>query len=180
MSAPGFGLLGPRTAIANWFVRRRAFAFMVFTLGSGAAGIVLTPLMAQVADAASWRVAWVLMGMLVWAVAPLAWFTVRRRPEDVGLLPDGVARDEPGERLDFVTGEAAWTVADALRTRTFWLLTAGFTLHNMEPPFFTLGDYFDLNANTADVGVTVNYYLAFVADACENDNRAFDTFTSMP
>ena len=135
LAAPGFGMLGPRTAIANWFVRKRSLAFMFFTFGSATAGIVLVPVMTQVATGPGWRVAWLLMGVLVWTVAPLAWFTVRRRPEDVGLLPDGdssaegAARPDPSVSKESVLREdAAWTVGEALRTRAFWLVTFGMTL----------------------------------------------------
>ena len=134
LSTPGFGLLGPRVAIANWFIRRRPLAFMIFTFGSATAGIVLAPTMAWVADVWSWRTAWVLMGLLAWALAPMSWLAVRRRPEDLGLLPDG---DQPAkERPDIsgapepptTSGEPVWTVREALHTRAFWMLTFGFML----------------------------------------------------
>ena len=129
--APGFGMLGPRAAIANWFVRRRAFAFMVFTFGSATAGILVAPVVAQIAEAASWRLGWVLMAFLVWAIAPLAWFTVRRRPEDMGLLPDGADPGKPGAVPEAVAEEAVFTVSEAMHTRTFWLLTAGMMLTSL-------------------------------------------------
>ena len=129
--APGFGMLGPRAAIANWFVRRRAFAFMVFTFGSATAGILVAPIVAQIAEAASWRLGWVLMAFLVWAIAPLAWFTVRRRPEDMGLLPDGADPGKPGAVPEAVAEEAVFTVSEAMHTRTFWLLTAGMMLTSL-------------------------------------------------
>lgn len=134
-ATPGFGLLGPRAAIANWFIRKRSLAFMFFTFGSATAGIVLAPAMAQVATGPGWRLAWVLMGVLVWVVAPLAWLTVRRRPEDVGLLPDGAALDGAVNRSGSSSAgpgaldqDVVWTVRAALRTRAFWLATVGLTL----------------------------------------------------
>ena len=61
----------------------------------------------------------------------------RRRPEDLGLLPDGDAPEE-GTNADGTGApprapivESPWTVREALRTRTFWLLTVGFLLISM-------------------------------------------------
>jgi sugar phosphate permease len=155
LTVPGLTTLGPIASISNWFIRRRAQAIMFFTFGSAMAGLVLAPLMAAVAADLSWRVAWVLMGLLLLAIAPLAWWSIRRRPEDVGLLPDGdvvasavaalpalvhatavgtasqpatatVAADPAGAGQPLV--EPRFTAAMAVRSRSFWLLTLGFTL----------------------------------------------------
>lgn len=136
LASPGFGHLGPVVALANWFVRRRALAFMLFTFGSATAGIFLTRIAAVVAAGYGWRAVWVLMGVMVWLLVPLTWASVRRRPEDVGLLPDGDRvlppaaastaasnGDAPAEPI-----EVQWTAREALRTPAFWLLTLGFTL----------------------------------------------------
>jgi MFS family permease len=89
LAVPGLMTLGPGVAIANWFIRRRALAFTLYSLGSATAGIVLAPLVAQIVERAGWRAGWLLLGVLLWCVAPLAWLIVRRRPEDLGLHPDG-------------------------------------------------------------------------------------------
>ena len=144
VASVGFNHLGPVVALANWFVRRRAVAFMLFTVGSATAGIALAPLMGQVEAAYGWRVVWVVMGVSVCSIAPLAWITIRRRPDDLGLLPDGdtapptlsreaapaaaqrAASLEDGGVLEGTSRE--WTVHEALHTRAFWLTTVGFTL----------------------------------------------------
>ena len=141
LAQPGLGLVGPRVVIANWFVRKRARAFVIFTLGTSAAGLVAAPVAALIDDQYGWRLVWVILGLLCLSIAPLSWWAVRRRPEDSGLLPDG---DEPERSFD---GEASpdqanvgsretaidlpWTVREALHTRTFWLLTCGFLLVSM-------------------------------------------------
>ena len=132
LATPGFGLLGPVVVIANWFIRRRALAFMLYTFGSATAGIVLAPAMAAVASGWGWRSAWLVMGILTCLVAPLSWLTIRRRPEDLGLRPDGL--EEPAASAagtgssNAAPAEAGWTVREALHTRAYWLLTVGFTL----------------------------------------------------
>ncbi len=125
----GFNLLGPVVALANWFVRRRSVAFMFFTAGSATAGIALAPLMGQVEAAYGWRFVWLLMGIIVCSIAPLAWITIRRRPDDLGLLPDGDLEPPARGASEAVAGYGReWTVREALHTRAFWLTTIGFTL----------------------------------------------------
>ena len=136
LTTPGFQLLGPVVVIANWFIRRRALAFMLYTFGSATAGIVLAPVMAFVASTWGWRTAWLTMGICICLLAPISWITVRRRPEDVGLVPDGL--DEASAGANSASGpagatatEAPWTVREALHTRAYWLLTAGFALQSL-------------------------------------------------
>jgi sugar phosphate permease len=132
LTTPGLSTLGPVVAISNWFVRKRAQAIMFYTFGSATAGLVLAPMMAAVADEISWRAAWLLMGLMLWLVAPLAWLTVRHRPEDVGLRPDGGAPAAPSSAMPPATLddelERYWTVEKALKSRSFWLLALGFML----------------------------------------------------
>ena len=172
IATPGFGLLGPRAAIANWFIRKRSLAFMFFTFGSATAGIALAPAMAQVATGPGWRVAWLLMGVLVWAVAPLAWFTVRRRPEDVGLLPDGASSAEGTTRPDpsvsegsVLSEDVAWTVGEALRTRAFWLVTFGMTLTSLPASsiFVHMAPYLVTKGYTLATGASVVSVYGFAA-----------------
>ena len=135
IAQPGVGLLGPRVAISNWFVRKRAQAFVWFTLGSATAGIIAAPVAAWIDVRYGWRLVWVILGLMSLSVTPLAWAAIRRRPEDVGLLPDG---DSPADvaarvasRVASGVREVNWTVREALRTRSFWLITLGFLMVSM-------------------------------------------------
>lgn len=135
--ALGFGLtipnlvgLSPRAAIANWFIRKRSIATTFFSLGSSAAGIFIAPLVAWAANAFNWQTSWALLGFIAWTVIPVAWFSIKRRPEDIGLLPDG---DTPVATSTISTeavkiAEVQWTVPEALRTSSYWLVIAGFML----------------------------------------------------
>ena len=134
IAQPGLGLLGPRVVIANWFVRKRAKAFVIFTLGSSAAGVIAVPIAAWIDIHYGWQVVWKILGILCISVAPLSWWLIRKRPEDVGLRPDGdpveaVDGSTPAPALDVAS--SAWTVREALRTRSFWWLTIGFLLVSM-------------------------------------------------
>jgi sugar phosphate permease len=55
-------------------------------------------------------------------MAPIAYFLTRNRPEDVGLSPDGEERPDTEISASPFFTEESWTVKEAMRTRSFWLL----------------------------------------------------------
>ena len=163
LGQPGVGLLGPRVSIANWFVRKRAKAFVLFTFGSATAGIVAAPAAGWIDVHYGWRLVWVILGVMALSVAPLAWITIRRRPEDMGLLPDGDAPEGTTTNADGATTvtppmrEAPWTVRQALRTRAFWLLTLGFLLTSMPGGtiFINISGFVQTHGFSREIGASV-------------------------
>ena len=118
--------LGIYGAVTNWFVRRRARANSLASLAQ-MLGLVLMPLVAHFAILGSgWRGGWVAVGLTVLIVGFVpVWLFMARRPEDLGLRPDG--RPAPGATgRETPVEEPAFTRAQALATPAFWLL-AGFT-----------------------------------------------------
>ena len=122
--------IGSSVAVSQWFIKKRGRATGVLFL-SHSAGMVLFPLMAAIIiQTRGWQDAWVFLGLFVWiaALAPV-FFLIIRRPEDVGLRPDGDAAadvDTPAEGT--VQKGPVWTLSEAMRTPTLWLLAlaAGF------------------------------------------------------
>ena len=115
--------LGGHTVIANWFVRRRAFATAVAVNGSRL-GLGLWPLLgAALIAALGWREAvWVVGGLMaLLALFPLI-AIVSRQPEDVGLHPDGRPLPVEQEGRTPQAVEHQWRPREAVRTRAFWLL----------------------------------------------------------
>jgi len=117
-----------QAAIVNWFVRMRGRTMGLSHMALPVAQSALVPLAMVVVVADSWRTVYVAVAAacVVLCVLPAA-VLMRRRPEDVGLHPDGAAGPvgsaaaghlARGRDFSFYAGEA-------LRTRTFWLLTAG-------------------------------------------------------
>jgi hypothetical protein len=92
------------------------------------AGMALLPLAVQlVLLVSSWRTAWAMMAIMVLSLSVLPSLRfLRRRPEDMGLLPDGAASEaEAAEMAEATAAEAEeqWTLGEALRTPALWLLT---------------------------------------------------------
>ncbi len=116
--------LGGHTVIANWFVRRRAFATAVAVNGSRL-GLGIWPLLGAALIAAfGWREALWMVGalMALLALFPLV-AIVSRQPEDVGLHPDGSPLPVAQQgRKQSTLEERHWRPREAVRTQAFWLL----------------------------------------------------------
>ncbi len=123
----GVTSLGSTVTVSNWFVRNRGVALGITLLGSRA-GVALLPLAVQlVLLAASWRTAWAMLGVMVLALSVLPSLRfLRRRPEDMGLQPDGLAEEAaPAKAVEEAASdsEEQWTLREAARTPALWLLT---------------------------------------------------------
>ncbi len=116
--------LGIYGAVNNWFVARRAQAASLAVLAQ-MAGLVAMPLVGQYAiEHGGWRGGWVALGLLTLAAGFLpVWLFVARRPEDIGLVPDGRSVHEEA-RAGKSVAEPAFSRAQAVRTPAFWLLMA--------------------------------------------------------
>lgn len=113
------------TVVTNWFERRRMNALSLLTFFGAFASTVFYPLNGWLVASLGWRDAVAIIGAVNLVIAlPLHAFIVRRHPEDVGLLPDGVRvrSDEPSPPI------AGMRLSQALRTATFWLITAAISL----------------------------------------------------
>ena len=117
--------------VANWFIQRRGSAMGLTMIGTRS-GMMIFPL---VISAGLWlgglREAFLLMALLIIVVGWLPPLIMRRRPEDVGLRPDGLRRSgrrTDGESAAALANDPDWTVREAMRTRAFWLLLFGTTM----------------------------------------------------
>ena len=116
--------LAVTTAVANWFVRMRGRALGIATAGNAIGVMLLVPLIQWMIDGPGWRLAWLVVGAgsgLALAVASLV--LVRRRPEDLGLRPDGdVERPTVAGAASVSPAAVEWTARRAARSSAFWLL----------------------------------------------------------
>lgn len=117
--------------LPNWFVRRRAMAIGLAFSGVGVGAIALLPWMQAVIQHDGWRAScWILGVMTLVVLIPLNWI-VRKRPQDLGLQPDGgsVAAGPAARTLKIVDAAWArtvWTTARAVRTARFWWIAIAF------------------------------------------------------
>ena len=144
MSACG----GPvtQTAVARWFRKKVGRAMAMLSVGTGISGFMAVVTVTLIA-AFGWRTALVILGVILWGICiPMA-LTVRDRPQDMGLLPDGErssgsdgpppGKGEAAAQAEGLAGLTAeregegLTVQQALRTRAFWLLAIAISLLQM-------------------------------------------------
>jgi len=119
--------IGSSVVVSRWFVRQRGRATGILFL-SHSVGMITFPLIAGlVIRYRGWEDAWIVLGVLVWALAlgPVS-ILVRQSPESVGLRPDGGPPEGPVTGTETETGaapeEPSWTLREAVRTPTLWLL----------------------------------------------------------
>ncbi len=129
MFAMGGQLVGP-AVLAKWFIRRRGRVMAISAIGISGGGLVIAPIAGWLVSEVGWRTAWVVLGLImVLVISPAAALFMRRQPEDVGLLPDGVgsgvgkAGGAPSANgAEWIDTEYPWTVRQAFRTRALWTL----------------------------------------------------------
>ena len=117
----------PRTVAVNFFRKRRNLALALNSLNRPIGSAINIQLIAVIAASFSWRAAYQYMGALSLAMVIPLIVIMRRQPEDIGMLPDGVepvtveaGRDGQPVRAD--TEEFSWTAGEAMRTAAFWLV----------------------------------------------------------
>jgi MFS family permease len=138
----GEALLGSlviNVTIAQWFVRKRGRAMGIANLGTGIAKLAIPLIAAWLFVLIGWRGTWAVFGIVapLLVVAPALIF-IRRRPEDMGLQPDGEASPQSFEAVPAaaqrsanaqprsVFREMAWSRSEVLRLPVFWLLVVTF------------------------------------------------------
>lgn len=132
-------------AVSRWFIRKRGRAVALSSMGVGFAKIGLPIFAAFLIAWLGWRSAWAVFGIITLAlvVGPAAIF-MRRRPEDMGLNPDGAAEpyyrgvstsrgegNRPTQQVKALAEEAVWSRGEAVRTRAFWVIVATLTISNI-------------------------------------------------
>ncbi len=125
--------------LPKWFVVMRGRAAAFSSIG-GRVGQFLTPIMVQTVIVwLGWRAAWGSLGILVWVIAIVpVFFFMKNKPEDIGLLPDGLTPEEAarlkaeqgkkqkqksgGRRSVTAAQEVSLTLREAVRTRAFYFM----------------------------------------------------------
>jgi MFS transporter, OFA family, oxalate/formate antiporter len=137
------GSLVVNVVVAQWFVRRRGRALAFTSMGVGFAKVCMPVVVAWLLLTFSWRETWMIFGVVTMALLVVpALLVIRRRPEDMGLYPDGAgapintgespaARGKAGEKFSNAGLDAIWTRSEAVRTGAFWLLVVTFGISSV-------------------------------------------------
>jgi MFS family permease len=155
----------PCTAAANWFRRMRGRALGLIAMCIPLGGSALSLVGQLIIEGPGWRTAFLVFGCasLVLLVLPTA-LILRRRPEEMGLLPDGAlpsaevpAAGPRSRRRD----EFSWTLGEALRTPALWLLGAAATvaaMANTAVGFHQVAYYTDMGIAPTEAVAALSLY----------------------
>ena len=122
---------GQSLYLTNWFVRRRGLALSIAFSGVGIGSVTLLPWLQTLIEDGGWRAACWALGILVLVLLVPPNLLLRRRPEDLGLNPDGIGASSltggpHGNIIDPAWAAVDWTLARALRTPRFWWIAVGY------------------------------------------------------
>ncbi len=119
--------------LPNWFVRRRGLAIGIAFSGVGVGSIILLPWMQIVIARDGWRSACLLFALITAVLLLPLIFLLRKKPQEIGLLPDGEAAQSaasaaarPSNIVDAKWAATEWTLSRALRTARFWWIALGY------------------------------------------------------
>ena len=120
----------------NFFNRRRNIALSLTGIYRPISGALIIQAFSVITLLADWRTAFRLLGVFSLFLAIPMVIIMRRRPEDIGLLPDGArapsaaggsqpASAQHGGRgtRTGASEDVSWTGREALRSRAFWLIS---------------------------------------------------------
>lgn len=116
--------------INQWWVRRRGPLLGISGVAVALIGVGGFPnLVNWMIPLYGWRATYFLLGaVLILVMAPVGYLFYRNRPEEHGLLPDGMRTDgaTPGVASTAPRfSEDNWTLREAIRTPVYWVFTAG-------------------------------------------------------
>jgi len=145
--------IAPRTAAVNWFRRYRGRALGLLSMATPLGASMLAMIAQFIMQDHGWRTVFLVfaLAMLFLQALPAA-LILRRRPEDLGLVPDGgpsvdVTPASSLKRAD--EEESDWTLSEAIRTPTMWLLIAAIIVGLI----VNTGIGFHLVAYYTDIGI---------------------------
>lgn len=119
------GVLINTILVANWFVKKRGLAMGIVLCGTSFGGVVIPMLATPLIKGYGWRMAMLLVSLLVWLVLiPAIIFLVRPKPSDIGLKPDNDADASDQSDAENISNELpGLTLGQALKTPLFWVFS---------------------------------------------------------
>jgi len=130
--------------VGQWFVRRINAAMAIYSVVMSIGFMIAFPVVGFAVQKHGWRQAWLMVGIAILAgLAPLSWLVVRRSPESIGLLPDGLptlddrrstmddGRSTMADGRSTIDDVSGYTLRAALLTPAFWVFAIGAALYGL-------------------------------------------------
>jgi MFS family permease len=118
------------TIATRWFAARRGLVVGILTASVATGQLVFLPLLASLTERMGWRIAVMLVCVMLAVAAFAVLMLMRDRPSDVGQRPFGDEGTEPlpapPPNTAPIMAAALGTLRDAAKTKVFWILFATF------------------------------------------------------
>ena len=112
------------STVSRWFNKKRGLAVGIAGSGEGLGTITMAPLSNFLIARFNWKTAYLIIGLITWAVVIPLSRLLKKEPGEIGSLPDGVQAQEGGiTGLNPETEGFGKTLAETLKTRGFWAVT---------------------------------------------------------
>ena len=112
----------PSTIVPQWFIRRRAFALSLMSVGGVVGSASIPPFNAFLINTIGWHHTWRFWALILWFFfIPVVYFFQYNKPEDIGLLPDN-EKVEENKPLSIRKESTSWTLKEAFHERVFWFM----------------------------------------------------------
>jgi len=152
------GMVPSTTILARWFKKRLSTAMGIAVAASPLGAAVLPPIIDRINISAGWRLSFVMLGILILLLIPVAYFLAVDYPEDRGLHVDGLAEEA---KTDKAAKKATRTTREILSTWQVWAISIAYLIFAMsgwavlaEIPTFSVYEV-GLNTTTAALALTV-------------------------
>nr|WP_232718539.1 MFS transporter [Bacillus sp. FJAT-45037] len=118
--------LVPTTLVPQWFIKKRGRALSFMAIGSFASAAFFPIVNTWMINTWDWQTSWQVWGsVLLFIFVPLVIIGIKNKPEDIGLLPDGISTNltskDKTSNQSFIT-EIDWTLNEAMKTKAYWLV----------------------------------------------------------
>ena len=123
----------PRVATVNFFRRWRNITISISGMARPVGGAINIQIISLIALNQSWRAAYGYVGVFLLLMAVPVFVTMRRTPEEIGMVPDGASPGRAaataaragagrGGAAQGLQPEFSWTAREAMRTRAYWCI----------------------------------------------------------
>jgi MFS family permease len=124
-----------QNTLAYWFNRKLGTMNAIRSQGMTLATAIIPTINFYLIGYFGWEHAFVILGLGVWALMlPCLAFLFRNKPEDIGQYPDGERiskKDYEARRQVLAFNEPDYTLSEAMRTRSYWIMLASLALWAM-------------------------------------------------
>lgn len=111
------------STVARWFVKRRGTMTGIVLTGGGLGTLVMPPVISRLIAAYDWRMAYIIVGIVVLTIGILAAQLLRRDPTKMGLVPYGQTERKEQE---LASGAEGLSFMEAAHTWQFWMVAVIF------------------------------------------------------